>query len=72
MILNVRNERVSPKRKAAEILIIAMTNTAFNELKMDENDMTDRERQAVVDQMERFKERVEKVLGYEPGSWEWG
>jgi hypothetical protein len=34
-----------------------------------DDEMTDRERRLVEDQIVKLKERIEKMLGYEPGSW---
>lgn len=48
-----------------------VTNVMYR-LYEDEPELTDRERELVAAQIIKQKERVERLLGFEPGSWSFG
>jgi hypothetical protein len=61
--------KVTPKQKAQDLLLHSMV-TALYALN-DDPRLTDHEREKVLDQLNKQKARVEKMFGYEPGSWSW-
>ena len=66
MIKNIHNKKVTPKQAAQEAIMFAATNACYH---IDTESMTDREIDLVREQLEKQKQRIEKMFGYEPGSW---
>lgn len=67
MIKDYDGHKLTPKQKAQDLLMSAMM-TALYALN-DDPSMTPAEKERVAEQMEKQKQRVEKLFGYEPGSW---
>lgn len=70
MIRDYDGNRLTPKQKAQDLLMGAMMNALYH--LNDDPHLTDAEKEKVAEQMEKQKQRVEKLLGYEPGSWRFG
>lgn len=68
MIVSATGERLTPKQLAQEI-IMSRIATAMYPLYEEHPELTDRERELVAQHVNKQKERVEKLFGYEPGSW---
>lgn len=66
MIKGNSGERQTPKQKAQEVIMLAITK-AFYEL--DAENLTNREILQVSSQVQKQKERIEKMFGYDVGSW---
>ena len=68
MIVDYDGRRQTPKEPAQEAIMSAVV-TALYQLDY-RTEMTDRERALVEAQVVKQKERIERLLGYEPGSWQ--
>jgi len=67
-----KDVKISAKHKAQAMLLsgIQVAFSRFNEGESaDLIQMTDREKTLVLDQMDKQMGRVEKMFGFEPGSW---
>lgn len=66
-----QDEKVTPKAKAQEMLLDALS-IAFYKLEVadssDISDMTEREKTLVWEQMDKQMKRIEKMFGYVEGS----
>lgn len=67
MITDYEGNRLTPKQKAQDLLMSAMM-TALYHLNDDQN-MTETEKERVAEQMEKQKQRIERLFGYQAGSW---
>lgn len=67
MIKDLDGNKLTPKQKAQDLLMEAMT-AAMYYLNEDPH-MTAAEKRRVEDQMVKQKERVEKLFGFPPGAW---
>lgn len=72
MIRSVDGERLTPKQKAQELILDAIVSVTMYRLSEDDEEMTEREKALVEEQVVKQKERVEKMFGFEPGSWRFG
>ena len=60
--------KTDAKHRAQDELLSAM-GVAFMRIHEDSTDMSDEERQLVLEKMDQQMLRVEKLFGYVPGSW---
>ena len=67
MIKDFSGNKITPKQRAQEE-ILSMIGKAWASVENDP-DMTEREREQVLDQMSKQYARIEKLFGYEPFSW---
>jgi len=72
MIKSLDGERLTPKQKAQELVLDAIVSVVMYRLNEEEGQMTEREKAQVEDQIVKQKERVEKLFGFQPGSWGFG
>lgn len=73
MITSITGERLTPKQKAQELLMLQITAAMYRlQDEVEEGRMTTREVAEVERHLIRQKERVEKLFSYQPGSWSFG
>jgi hypothetical protein len=70
VIADFDGERVTPKEKAQQLLMDSMMTAVIRLHEGYESDaMTPREQALVVEHLEKQKQRVERLFGYDLGSW---
>jgi len=73
MIRSITGERLTPKQLAQEIIMQQVAQSMYRLYEGIEGEgLTDRERVLVEAQIVKQKERIERLFGYEAGSWGFG
>jgi len=61
-------DKVHTPKQRAQADILASLGSAWASVENDD-DMTDREKALVLEQLDKQMSRIEKMFGYVPGSW---
>jgi hypothetical protein len=70
VIKGYHDERLTPKQMAQDMLMDAMQRVGYQVYEGGiGEEWTDREKALVLEQLEKQFRRIEKYLGYDPGSW---
>mgnify|MGYP001556311843 CR=1 FL=1 len=67
MIRGLDGEKLTPKKKAEEIINVFLHGLTYLDDDSDDFEgMTDAEKAKVMDQMQKIHRRIDKLLGYNP------